>query len=72
MEIMWDILENTEHSQGTYPLLVDLISNQIQKCKLCYSHRSFRNMSLCYAQAIIMSTFVWRNILIICQIACMW
>jgi len=29
MEIMWDILENTKHSQGTYPLLVDLISNQI-------------------------------------------
>jgi len=29
MEIMWNVLENTEHSQGTYPLLVDLISNQI-------------------------------------------
>jgi len=25
--IMWDILENTKHSQGTYPLLVDLLSN---------------------------------------------
>jgi len=29
MDIMWDILENTKHSQGTYPLLVDLIDNQI-------------------------------------------
>ena len=27
IEIMWDILENTNHSQGTYPLLVDFISN---------------------------------------------
>ena len=29
MYIMWDILENTKHSQGTYPLLVDLIDNRI-------------------------------------------
>jgi len=29
IEITWDILENTKHSQGTYPLLVDLINNWI-------------------------------------------
>ena len=29
MDIMWDILENTKHSPGTYPLLVDLIDNRI-------------------------------------------
>jgi len=33
--IMWDILENTKHSQGTYPLLVDLISNRIKKIINC-------------------------------------
>jgi len=30
MDIMWNILENTKHSLGTYPLLVDLIDNRIQ------------------------------------------
>ena len=29
MDIMWDILENTKHSPGTYPLQVDLIDNRI-------------------------------------------
>jgi len=29
IEIIWDILENTKHSQGTYALLEDLISNRI-------------------------------------------
>jgi len=28
-DIMWDILENTKHSPGTYPLLVDLMDNRI-------------------------------------------
>jgi len=29
IEIMWVILETTKYRQGTYPLLIDLISNRI-------------------------------------------